>query len=146
MEKLEFKTDIAADRQKVWNTMMGPETYKDWTDVAWPGSVYEGKWEQGENLKFASPGQGGTMATVVEHRPYDYTLARHVAVLNPDGTEDRDSEMAKGWIGATEAYSFAEKDGGTELTVEINTPPDWAGMFKESWPTALDKLKEICER
>lgn len=146
MKKLEFNIDIAASKQKVWDTMLSKETYQEWAGVSWPGSTFEGKWEQGENLRFGSPGQGGTMATLVEHRPYEYTLAEHVAVLNPDGSEDRDSEIAKGWIGSTESYTFTEKNGVTNLKVEINTPPAWSDMFEDGWPKALAKLKEISEK
>lgn len=145
MKKLEFKIDIAASRQKVWETMLNPETYKKWVSVSWPGSSYEGNWKQGENVRFVSPGQGGTMANIVELRPYEYILANHIAVINSDGTEDRDSDVAKGWIGTTESYTFTEKNGNTELKVQINTYPDWEKMFKDGWPNALAKLKEITE-
>lgn len=45
-----------------------------------------------------------------------------------------------------ESYTFKEKEGRTELIVEIETPPSWENMFNEGWPIALKKLKEICER
>ena len=43
MKHLEFKTQIEADKKKVWDTMLRPETYKEWVNVSWPGSYYEGK-------------------------------------------------------------------------------------------------------
>ena len=146
MEKLESKIDIAATPQKVWDRMIQPDTYKVWVNAAWPGSYYEGKWQKGENVRFISPGQGGTLATIVEYRPYEYILAKHVAVLNPDGTEDRQSETARGWIGTTESYTFTERNGKTELKTEMNTNPEWGKMFTDSMPKALAKLKEICEK
>ena len=146
MKKLEFKIEIATDRQKVWNTMLNPKTYKEWVSASWPGSSYEGIWKQGENLKFVSPSQGGTMATIVELRPYEFILAKHIAVIDAGGNEDRSSELAKGWIGTTESYTFTEKNGKTEVKIEINTYPDWEKMFKDGWPNALKKLKEISER
>lgn len=145
MKQLEFKTQIAADKKKVWNTMLNPESYKKWVDVSWPGSYFEGIWAKGEKLRFISPGQGGTLAELKEQKPYETILAEQIAVINPDGSEDRDSKIAKGWIGTTERYTFDEKNGKTELTVEINTPPSWADMFTDSWPKALEKLKEMCE-
>jgi uncharacterized protein YndB with AHSA1/START domain len=145
MKKLEFKTVIAASRQKVWDTMLTPETYKKWVAASWPGSYYEGNWKKGENIRFLSPSGGGTVATIQELRPYEYILANHVAVINQDGTEDRDSDVAKGWVGTTESYTFAEKNGKTEVKVEINTSPDWEKMFTDGWPDALAKLKEITE-
>lgn len=145
MEKLEYKINIDAGQQKVWETMLSPETYKEWTNVSWPGSHFEGTWKKGENLKFVSPGQGGTLAKLVEQRPYEFILAKHIAVINADGTEDRKSDVAKGWIGTTESYTFTKKNGETELKVEINTSPEWVQMFNDGWPNALAKLKELCE-
>jgi uncharacterized protein YndB with AHSA1/START domain len=145
MKKLEFKIDIAASREKVWDTMLGPETYKEWVNTSWPGSYYDGNWKQGEKLRFISPGQGGTLTTLVEHRLYEFILAKHIAVINPDGTEDRDSMVAKGWIGTIETYTFTENNGETELKVGIDTTPEWEKMFTDGWPNALAKLKEICE-
>jgi uncharacterized protein YndB with AHSA1/START domain len=146
MKRLEFTTDIAADKKKVWNTMLNPETYKQWVDVAWPGSYFEGLWAKGEQIRFISPGQGGTLAELKEQKPYETILAEQVAVINPDGSEDRESKIAKGWIGTTERYTFNEQNGKTNLVVEINTPPSWAEMFEDGWPKALAKLKEMCER
>ena len=146
MEKLEYNIEINASKEHVWETMLAPNTYKEWVSVSWPGSTYEGRWAKGENIKFGSPGQGGTMATIVELDPHRSLLAKHVAVLNPDGSEDRTSDMAKGWVGTLEGYAFAERNGKTTLTVNIETGPEWASMFDEGWPGALEELKRICER
>lgn len=146
MKTLEFKIDINADKQKVWNTMLQPETYKQWVNVSWPGSIYQGEWKQGQGMRFVSPGQGGTFAELKEVTPYDHIHAEHTAVINPDGSLDRDSDMAKGWIGTTESYTFTKKNGKTELKVQIKTSPAWEEMFSDGWPNALEKLKELCER
>jgi uncharacterized protein YndB with AHSA1/START domain len=146
MKTLEFKIDIHANKQKVWDTMLQRETYEQWVSAGWPNSSYEGEWKQGEAMRFGSPGQGGTYAELREVTPYDYLLAEHTAAINPDGSLDRDSEMAKGWVGTTESYTFTEKNGKTELTVQMKTNPDWEEMFNEGWPAALEKLKELCEQ
>jgi uncharacterized protein YndB with AHSA1/START domain len=146
MKHLEFKTEIAADRKKVWDTMLQPETYKEWVNASWPGSYYRGKWAKGENIKFLSSSGGGTVANLIEQKPYEDILAKHVAVIQSDGTEDRDSDIAKGWIGTMEHYTFKERNGKTELTIEIETTPEWADMFTDGWPNALAKLKELCEQ
>jgi uncharacterized protein YndB with AHSA1/START domain len=146
MKKLEYTIDINAPKESVWKTMLAPNTYREWTNVSWPGSTYQGTWAKGEDVKFASPGQGGTMATIVEYDPYRSLLAKHVAILNPDGSEDRTSDVAKGWIGTLERYTFTEHNGKTTLTVNLETTPEWAPMFNEGWPGALEELKKICER
>ena len=144
MKKPEAKIDIAAAPKEVWDKMIQRDTYREWVNVAWPGSYYEGTWGPGENVRFLSPGRGGTLAKIIEYRPYDYIVARHIAVINADGSEDRESEAAKNWIGTIESYTFRKHDGKSELITEMNTDPEWEKMFTDSMPKALAKLKEIC--
>ncbi len=146
MKNLEFKISIAGSKQKVWETMLSPATYREWVNAAWPDSFFEGEWKEGNNLRFISADGSGTLATLIEHRPYDYSFAKHIAVLQPGGIEDRDSDVAKGWIGTTESYTFTENDNTTELKVVLTINPEWEKMFSDGWPKALAKLKEICER
>src|SRR3712207_8485703 len=56
------------------------------------------------------------------------------STLFPYTTLFRSSDVAKGWIGTTESYTFTERNGKTTLTVEINTNPEWASMFNDGWP------------
>ncbi len=89
---------------------------------------------------------GGTAAKLEKVQEPALILARHVAVIQPDGKLDTTSKEAQGWIGSTEQYDFNDKNGKTELVVTIHTSPEWESMFTDGWPAALDKLKEICER
>jgi uncharacterized protein YndB with AHSA1/START domain len=43
MKKITFNIDIDAKAKKVWETMINAETYKEWTNVSWPDSYYEGE-------------------------------------------------------------------------------------------------------
>ncbi len=144
-KELHFSIDIHAGKQKVWETMLQPDTYKIWTNAAWPGSRYDGEWKQGARIKFMGEEDAGTLALIEVCNPYDYLFARHVALINSDGSLDTSSEMAKEWTGAKEAYQFSEADGITSLKVFIETNEKWANMFEEGWPVALQKLKELCE-
>lgn len=146
MKKLVFKIDVNADKQKVWNSMLNADTYPQWVGVSWPGSTFTGKWKEGETMKFLSSSGEGTQALLNEVIPHEVVKATHNAVILKDGSEDRTSEVAKGWVGTTEAYYFTEKNGKTEVKVEINTSPAWESMFSDGWPAALAKLKEIAER
>ena len=145
MKTLIFKTLISASKQKVWDTMIEPETYAAWTGEVWPASYYVGEWKTGENLSFIGASGSGTLATLLDCNPYDHILAKHIAVLLPGGAEDRESEMACGWINSLEEYTFGEKDGATELTVSMTVGPDWETMFNHDWPKAMAKLKAVCE-
>jgi uncharacterized protein YndB with AHSA1/START domain len=151
MNKLHFETEITAPKATVWNTMLNHGTYEKWVSAGWGSSTYEGEWERGSRMKFFGTDEsgavsGGTVAEIVDVKPYEFVLARHVAMLTVGGAEDTDSEMAKGWVGITEDYYFTEEGGVTALKVEIRTNPAWAHMFQDGWPKALAKLKELCEK
>ncbi len=146
MEHLEYRIVISAPAKKVWDTMLEKETYKQWVANSWPNSSYEGRWAKGEKIRFIGPDGSGTLAEIVDFRPYESVLTRHIAVLGPNGSEDRTSDVAKGWIGITEAYRFVEENGKTTVTVSIETTPEWRKMFDDGWPAALEDLKRITER
>ena len=126
--------------------MLDPATYKEWTGVSWPDSYFEGEWKQGERIRFISPDGSGTLVAITEFRPYEHIAARHEAVLQRGGVEDKTSEMAKGWIGTLEKYTFNQQGGDTELTVDLEINPDWEKGFNDGWPNALTALKNISEK
>src|SRR5690349_6558948 len=99
MKTLEFKTHIAASPEHVWKTMIEPGTYRQWVNVSWPESFYVGEWKEGEEILFTGPGGGGTQAKVLQINPYTLIDTEHIAVVNEDGTLDKESAMAKDWIG-----------------------------------------------
>lgn len=145
MKKLEYKIRINAPKEKVWDTMLQPETYQQWVAASWPDSFYEGEWKEGGEIRFVSKDGSGTLACVTELRPHQFIAAEHIALLQKGGEADTESQMAKGWIGITESYSFEEVGDATELTVTIHANPEWQKMFDDGWPAALEKLKEIAE-
>jgi uncharacterized protein YndB with AHSA1/START domain len=146
MERLEYKVVISAPAKTVWETMLGKETYEQWVAKSWPDSHYEGTWEKGGKIRFIGPDGSGTLAEIVELKPNERVLVRHIAILTPGGQEDRTSDTAKGWVGITEEYVFSEKQGQTTVSVNIETPEEWRKMFDDGWPAALDELKSLSER
>ncbi len=55
MKKLQFKKEINATAQKVYETMLGlndKSTYEYWTAEFNPTSTYEGNWEKGKQNSF----------------------------------------------------------------------------------------------
>lgn len=145
MKQLTYRASIAAPAKTVWDTIIGPESYKEWTGAAWPNSKYEGEWKLNAKLKFTGPDGSGTLALLTEFKPYELIVAKHIAILLPGGVEDTASDMAKTWIGAIEQYAFTETNGVTEMVVTMSIGADWEDMFNKDWPIALAKLKEICE-
>jgi uncharacterized protein YndB with AHSA1/START domain len=48
---LQFTTLIRAPRARVWDTMLEPPTYREWTAAFTEGSHYEGGWEAGDRIR-----------------------------------------------------------------------------------------------
>jgi len=147
MDKLHFSIVIKAPKEKVWKTMLDDNTYRKWTEAFAPGSYYKGSWNKGSKILFLAPGEKGEMGMVSrikENKPYEFVSIEHIGVVE-NGKEDTASEAVKGWAGALENYTFKEKNGTTEVLVEMDSNDEYKEMFKEMWPKALKKLKELAE-
>jgi uncharacterized protein YndB with AHSA1/START domain len=145
LQRLRFTTTIDAPREHVWKTMLDQETYRRWTDAFTEGSYYEGSWDQGERIVFLAPSGEGMVAEIAESRKPEYISIRHLG-MTKGGVEDTESEAVRAWTPAYENYTFSEKGGATELTVEMDVVPEYESFMAETWPKALAKLKEISER
>jgi uncharacterized protein YndB with AHSA1/START domain len=146
MQKMNFSIIINAPKEKVWKTMLDDDTYRKWTDVFMPGSHYVGDWSEGSKILFLAPDESGKMSGMVsrikENRPYEYISIEHIGEVE-DGKEE-----TKEWAGALENYTFKKVDGVTEVMVEMDVEDndEFVEMFKDIWPKALQKLKELAEK
>ena len=145
MKKLRFDSLISARPAVVWDVMLQPATYRDWTSAFAEGSYYEGSWDKGAKIHFLSgDGQGGMLARIAESRPYEFISIEHLGFIK-DGIEDTTSEAVRGWAGAHENYAFRDAGGSTELVVELDVTTEWEDSLSRMWPKALERLKALCE-
>lgn len=143
--KLQWTIDIAAPVATVWSRMLDLESYKDWTSAFGAGSYYVGSWDQGARIVFtAPPGEDGMLAEIAENRRHQRLSIRHIGVL-AGGVEDTESEMVRAWAPAYETYTFETTPTGTHLVVDLDITDEYAAMMQETWPKALDRLREISE-
>lgn len=152
MKKLQFKEEINAPAQKVYETMLGlkdKNTYNQWTAAFNPTSTYEGTWEKGSKIYFLGVGEdgkkGGMVSQIEENQPAKFVSIRHNGFLDGD-TEITTGEHVEKWAGSHENYSYQENNGVTTVTVEVDTPEEYMDHFNGAFPSALEKLKEISER
>jgi len=150
MQKLQFKIDINAPIEKVWDTMLEDKTYRVWTAPFNEGSYYMGDWSKGSKILFLGPNpetgkEGGMVSRIKDNRKHEFISIEHLGMVN-DGVEDTTSEAVKPWAGSLENYSFKNLNGKTELLIEIDINDDFKDMFNDMWPKALQKLKEISEK
>ncbi len=148
MKKLHFTIDIDAPKEKVWDTMLEDNTYRQWTEAFAAGSHYEGSWEEGSDIHFLAPDESGKMGGMVsrikENRRPDFLSIEHLGVVQ-DGEEDTSSDAVNEWAGGLENYTLREKNGQTEVLVDMDSHEDYVEMFQEMWPKALQKLKKLAE-
>jgi uncharacterized protein YndB with AHSA1/START domain len=150
MKQLHFSTVIDAPKEKVWRTMLDDEPYREWTSAFNPGSYYLGDWSKGSKILFLGPDpetgkEGGMVSRIAENRPYEFISIEHLGIVQ-DGKEDTTSETARKWTPAFENYTFKEKDGATEVLVDMDIEEEHEKVFGEMWPRALQKLKELAEK
>ena len=141
---LEFKISIDPPRSVVWDTMLGDETYRQWTLPFCDGTYFEGSWEEGSKILFLAPNGDGMVAEIAESRPPEFVSIRHLGEIQ-GGKEDTTSDAVRAWAPAHENYSFAETNDGTELTITIETLPDFEPYMHDTYPKPLKLLKQLCE-
>jgi hypothetical protein len=150
MKTLHYTIAIDAPKETVWNTMLGHEGYKAWADefAHGSGSDYEGSWEKGQRIKFLAGVEGskeGMSSMIADSRPYEFVSIKHLGYVK-DGVEDTQSAEVKAWAPAFENYSFSEKNGKTEVKVDVDEISQMMEEFMDDvWPKALAKLKDMCE-
>ena len=140
MEKITFKTEIAAPAETVWNALFGVENYPKWTQVFSEGSSVETDWKKGSKAFFTDGTGNGMVSRIEESIPNQFLSIKHLGELK-DGKEDLDKDYGD----ALENYTLKETGGKTELTVDMQVKAEWKQFLDDTWPTALEKLKELAE-
>lgn len=151
MQKLEFKKKINTTAQKVYETMLGlkdKSTYEHWTSAFNPTSTYEGSWEIGSKIYFVGVDEngkkGGMVSKIEDNQQSKFVSIQHYGFLDGEN-EVTTGEQVEKWAGGHENYTFEEMNGVTTVIVEIDVIEEYLDYFKNTYPNALDKLKEICE-
>ncbi|HRE76016.1 MAG TPA: SRPBCC domain-containing protein [Flavobacteriales bacterium] len=151
MKKLQFKKEIKASSQKVYETMLGlkdKSTYEFWTSAFNPTSTFEGSWEKGSKIHFVGLDEngkkGGMVSEIVAHQPAKFVSIRHYGFLDGD-KEITTGEQVEKWAGGHENYSFEENNGNTTVTVDLDSIEEYLDYFNNTYPAAMDKLKQISE-
>ncbi len=147
MEKINFAISINAKQEKVWNTLWQDASYRKWTS-AFSESSYAvtDNWKEGTKVLFLDAKGSGMVSMVAKNKPNTYMSFKHLGEIK-DGIEDTTSERVQQWNGAMENYTLTETPDGTDLKIELegNIPGEFKDYFLNTWPKALEKVKELAE-
>lgn len=154
MEKQEFRIAIDAPREKVWKVLWSEDSYRTWTAPFSEGShaVVESEngsaivtdWKKGSKVLFLDASGMGMVSKIDDAVPNEYMSFLHLGIVK-DGIEDTESEEVKKWAGAHENYILKDVQGKTELQVELDIDEQHKDMFSNTFPKALQKVKELAE-
>ncbi len=152
MKKLQFKININAPAAKVYDFMLGlssKSTYEQWTSLFNPTSTYEGSWDKGIKILFIGVDEkgekGGMVSEIADNIPDRFVSIRHYGLLKANIEITEGPEVEK-WANGFENYTFEENNGITTVTVDLETTEDFLDYMNRTYPKALSKLKEICEK
>lgn len=68
LRRLQWSVDIAAPASKVYQVLVGPESYKQWTSAFGEGLHFEGSWQKGERIRFLTLQGHGVTSEIAEIR------------------------------------------------------------------------------
>jgi uncharacterized protein YndB with AHSA1/START domain len=144
LKRLQWSVDIAAPASEVYQMLVGPESYRQWTSAFGDGLYFEGSWQEGRRIRFLTPEGHGVISEIAENRPNEFLSIRHLGYIADDGIEDTSSEAILAWAPAYENFTFTATQQGTRVTVDQDMTDEFESM-PEAWPKALGKLKALCE-
>jgi uncharacterized protein YndB with AHSA1/START domain len=147
--EMHFEKNINANAQTVYNIMLADNTYSVWTSIFNPTSRFIGSWEKGSKILFLGTDEngnvGGMVSRISENIPYKFVGIEHLGIIKDD-IEILNGPEVDEWAGVSENYTFTENNGSTLLSVDMGTNEDYEDYFLETYPKALNILKDICEK
>lgn len=140
MKKKNFNIEINASKQTVWDTLWNDTTYRQWTSVFAPGSHAVSDWKEGSKIKFLGDNEDGMHSIIEKNIVYEQMSFKHLGEIK------NGIETISVWSGAMEEYFLKEKNGITNLTIEIDISPEFEDYFSETFPKAIELIKQISEK
>jgi uncharacterized protein YndB with AHSA1/START domain len=148
-ELLKFNISIAAPVDHVYKLMLNEKSYNEWTKPFNSSSKFEGSWSKGSMIRFIGCDEngkrGGMVSRIWENLPSKFVSIEHLGVIEGEN-EILSGDKVDGWKGLLETYKFvAVNDRQTTLEVCMESNADFKKYFADTWPKALNVLKQICE-
>lgn len=152
MKKIQFKISINAPISKVYDFMLGissKSTYEQWTALFNSTSTFDGNWNKGSKILFIGVDdkgvKGGMVSEIIENIPSRFVSIRHYGLVKGEKEITEGPDVEK-WANGFENYTFDGDNGITMLTVDLDITEDFEDYMNQTYPKALDKLKEITEK
>lgn len=140
-----FNIDIQATPEYVWHALWNSQLYKKWTAIFSEGSYYAAEnLNSGSTIHFLSPDGNGMYSKIELHIPNEKMYITHLGeVKNLEQLPLDENSVA--WHGAKENYTLTHHNGLSSLSVNIDLSEKYKSFFDETFPKALEKVKQLAE-
>jgi hypothetical protein len=145
MRQIKKLIHIDAPKEKVWDVLLGTETFPLWASAFSPGTHVTTDWQEGGHALFLDASGTGIVSRIASHVPNDHITMEHMGIV-VGGKEDYDSKDALEWRGLMESYFVTETDGITTLIVESDTIDAYFDMSDAQWDEAILLIKQLAEK
>lgn len=146
MKRHRFTTDINVPREKIWQILWDKKTYSAWTSPFSEGSKMETDLQEGSRVFFLNAAGDAGMISIIEKKDEpNFISFRHIGIIK-DGKEITEGKEIEKWTPSYENYTLKEKNGITQLMVDIDIDEKYKDFFYEAWPKALANVKSLSEQ
>ncbi len=144
MTTLEFKIEILAKPVKIWQKLWNQEDYMNWTKPFAEGCYYETEsFIEGSAINFLASSGDGMISKIITLKPNEYIAFEHLAMIM-NGEECSFKEENDNHI-YIESYQLIDKGDFTILIAKVDTLEPWVESMNNSFPKALEIVKQISE-
>ena len=144
INRLEFSIDIKAEKVTIWKALWNESYYREWVSVFFEGShAITDNWEEGSIVHFLAPDKSGIYSRIEKHLLNKMIEFKHIGNV-VEGKEQLIDEETKKWSGATEIYTLTEGKDTNTLKVEIDVMDEHLEFMTNTFPKALEKVKDNC--
>ncbi len=145
---LHFEVYISVAPKIVFDNIISKSGFEAWTYPFSKTSKFEGKWEEGETLRFISldenDQQVGMLAKLKSLKTSKEIIIEYVGYIK-NGKDIYDDEQAKSIHHTMEKYFLTTENNGTRLKIESDVAPEHEKLFNECWPQSLSIIKKMSE-
>lgn len=141
MKQISFTIQINASAEQVWFSLWNKRNYENWVSVFYKGSYAISDWNKDSKIHFLSPEGSGMFSIISEMIPN-----KKITFLHQGEVKDNvEQEVKNEWLGSEESYTLIEENGQTTLNLTLTLDEKWQDYFKETFPKALELVKQDAE-
>lgn len=149
MKRIHLERGFKSSPEHLWEMIVDPDHYRNWTTAFHEGSDFDGQWVKGHKISFISEDEKGLqtgMLSVIEDCTYpSFISIKHIGLVM-NGIEDYDSEETKRWTPAYENYTLrVSGDGGCLFELDQDMAEEEVQGFIAMWEKGFDYMQNLVD-